>query len=263
MWALYSLLALLALIALCLLLVFVLILVVFLTPIFLRLTYDGSFHLRMRVLFLPVYLFAGLDETENLRINLRVLGKTIPLYPMEKKEEEEKAPPLKKAEEEKTPVEKEKPVEAEKTQPEQKKPSKFEELVEEFRKNDLSAILDFLKELAQASSRTVNRVLRAITITSLDWQMLIATGDPAETAQLYGQVCSVFYPAVALLGHKVRIRRRRLRVEPNFLLEQSDVRFDIRAKMAVPRLMYAGAAFLLKTLVLINNDKDKLIEEVS
>lgn len=254
MWALFSLLALSTLFWL-----FLLLLVLW--PIYLRLTYDGSVHLRIRVLFFPVHLYGGMDEEENLRIYLRIMGKTIPLYPTEKKDETETAPAPQE------PRKEEKPVAPQKSEEEQKTPSKMEELLEEFRKDDLSGILEFLKELAETSGRTVNRILRAITVTRLDWQMRIATGDPAETAQLYGQVCSVFYPALALIGQKVRIRRRRLRVEPNFLLDQSDVRFDIRARMATPRLIFAGVAFLLKFFVLVNKDdadnNPKMTKEVS
>lgn len=254
MWALFSLLALSTLFW-----VFLLLLV--LMPVYLRLTYDGSVHLRIRVLFFPVYLYGGVGEEGNLQIYLRVMGKTIPLYPPEKKDETEKVPASQE------PTKEGKPVEPQRADAEQEKPSKMEELLEEFRKDDLSGILEFLKELAETSGRTVNRILSATTVTRMEWQMRIATGDPFETAQLYGQVCSVFYPALALVGQKVRIRRHRLRVEPNFLLDQSDVRFDIRARMATPRLIFAGVAFLLKFFVLVNKDdadnNPKMTKEVS
>lgn len=165
-----------------------------------------------------------------LTARLRVWGIQVPLYPRPVKEEQ-------------APAGKSRGRKAD-------KPSKWEELKELLRQDDVAGTLQFLGGVARLAGRTVGRLLRAVTVTDLHLQMLIATGDPADTAQRYGQVCSVLYPTLELIGHKVRVRRRSLRVEPNFLLEQSHARFDIRLRISVWRLTLAAVALLWGFLML-------------
>ena len=124
------------------------------------------------------------------------------------------------------------------------KPSKFKELVSLMKQDDLAGTLHFLHEVARLATKTVGRVLRAVTVNRLDLQLLIATDDPATTAQRYGQVCSVLYPALAGIENMVPMRHRNLRVEPNFLMEKSAVRFDVRLQVSLWRLLGAGIALL-------------------
>lgn len=143
------------------------------------------------------------------------------------------------------------------------KPSKFKELVSLMKQDDLVGTLHFLREVADLAAKTVGRVLRSVTVSRLELQMLIATDDPATTAQRYGQVCSVLYPALAGIEQVVRVRRRNLRVEPNFLMEKSAVRFDIRLRMSVWRLLGAGIALLWGFLLLKEQDNPQIQKEVS
>ncbi len=130
------------------------------------------------------------------------------------------------------------------------KPSKLQELADLLRQDDLAATLQFLSDLTALLKRSVGRLLRSITVDRLELQMCIATGDPADTAQRYGQVCGVLYPALEWIGRAMRIRRRQLRVEPNFLLETSRVRFDLRCHLSVLRLTGAALALLWGLLLL-------------
>ena len=122
------------------------------------------------------------------------------------------------------------------------------------KQDDLAGTLHFLREVATLATKAVGRVLRSITVKRLDLQLLIATDDPATTARRYGQVCSVLYPALAGIESVVRIHRRNLRVEPNFLMEKSAVRFDVRLRMSVWRLLGAGIALLWGFLLLKEQD---------
>lgn len=169
-----------------------------------------------------------------LTARIRVWGVSVPLYPR---------PPKAEA----APAGKKRRAKAD-------KPSKWEELKELLKQDDVEGTLHFLSGVARLAGRTVGRLLRSITVTNLHLQMLIATGDPADTARLYGQVCSVLYPTLELIGQKVRVRRRSLRVEPNFLLEQSHARFDIRLRISVWRLTLAAVALLWGFLMLRENN---------
>lgn len=140
-----------------------------------------------------------------------------------------------------------------KAEPSQK-PSKFKELVSLMKQDDLAGTLHFLHEVARLTTTTVGRVLRSITVRRLDLQLLVATDDPATTAQRYGQVCGVLYPALTGIESVVTIRHRNLRVEPNFLMVKSAVRFDIALRMSVWRLLGAGIALLWGFLLLKEQD---------
>lgn len=143
------------------------------------------------------------------------------------------------------------------------KSSKWQELKDLLKQDDIEGTLHFVSSVARLVGRAVGRLLRSITVTQLQLQMLIATDDPAYTAQRYGQVCSVLYPALELIGQTVRIRRRQLRVEPNFLLEQSRACFDIRFRVSVWRLTGAAVSLLWGFLLLREEDKPQMNKEVS
>jgi len=171
-----------------------------------------------------------------LTVRIRVLGVPVPLYPRP----QEDAPQPKR-----------------KRRSKADKPSKWQELKDLLKQDDVAGTLHFIGGVARLAGRTVGRLLRSVTVTRLQLQLLIATGDPADTAQRYGQVCGVLYPALELIGQQIRIRRRQLRVEPNFLLEQSCARFDIRFRVSVWRLTGAGLALLWGFLLLREKDINK------
>ena len=125
-----------------------------------------------------------------------------------------------------------------------KRLSKTEELLELLREDSLTGTLQFLKDVAVLLGRAVGRVLRSVTVTHLQLHLLVATGDPADTAQQYGQVCGVLYPCLAIIEQKMRVRRRDVRVEPNFLLDTGAARFDIRLRMSLGRLLCVIVALL-------------------
>ena len=176
---------------------------------------------------------------------VRVLGVLVPLYPRVEEEASSQHPKRKR----RVPSD---------------KPSKWQELKDLLKQDDLEGTLHFVSEVARLAGRTVGRLLRAVTVTDLQLQLLIATGDPADTAQVYGAVCGVLYPAMELIGQRMRkIRHRQVRVEPNFLLEQSSARFDIRLRISVWRLLGAALALLWGFVLLREKDKPQMTKEVS
>lgn len=208
MWLLYSLLGLLLLLV-----------VILSVPIYGRITYNGAFSVRIRVLGIPVSLLPQ-NETAS--------------------------PPVKSSAKAKA-----------------EQPSKLKEIATLMKQDDVAGTLRFLGEVATLAGKTVGRLLRSITVTDLNFQMRIATEDPAVTAQRYGQICSVLYPALALIEHWVRIRRRHLRVEPNFLLSDTAVRFDIRLQVSLWRLLGAALALLWGFVILKEKNNPQITKEVS
>lgn len=213
MWVLYSLLGFLSLLV-----------ILLSVPVYGRLTYDGTFSVRIRVLGIPIVL-------------------------MPRPELESKVPAAGSA--------------SSKKKAKEKKPSKLKELAELMKQDDLGGTLHFIGEVAALAGKTVGRLLRSITVNRLDLQMRIATDDVATTAQRYGQVCSVLYPALALIERWVHIRRRHLRVEPNFLVEDSAARFDIRLQVSLWRLLGAALALLWGFLMIKEQSNPQITKEVS
>ena len=203
--------------------------------------------LSLLVILLSVPVYGRLTYDGTLSVRIRVLG--IPIVLMPRPESESKTPSAKSASTE----EKEK----------EKKPSKLKEMAELLKQDDLGGTLHFIGEVAALAGKTVGRLLRSITVNRLDLQMRIATDDVATTAQRYGQVCSVLYPALALIERWVRIRRRHLRVEPNFLAEDSAARFDIRLQVSLWRLLGAALALLWGFLMIKEQSNPQITKEVS
>lgn len=208
----------------------------------------GLLLLLIIALSLPIYGHIAYDG--DMLVKIRVLGIPVTLAPQpERKAKKSSFSKKKKAQKA-----------SKKTE---EKTSKFKELMSLMKQDDLAGTLQFLREAARLAAKTVGRALRAITVTQMDLQLLIATEDPAVTAQRYGQVCSVLYPALAGIEHMVRIRHRDLRVEPNFLMEKSVVRFDVRLKVSVWRLLGAGIALLWGFLMIKEQSNPQTTKEVS
>lgn len=205
----------------------------------------GLLLLLIVLLSIPVYGRAIYDG--EMKVSIRVLG--VPIVLMPRPEPEKKARPAKS-------------TSATKTE-KKKKSSKLKELAELMKQDDLGGTLHFIGEVAALAGKTVGRLLRSITVNHLDLQMRIATDDVATTAQRYGQVCGVLYPALALIERWVRIRRRNLRVEPNFLVEDSAVRFDIRLQVSLWRLLGAAIALLWGFLMMKEQSNPQITKEVS
>ena len=200
----------------------------------------GLLVLLIGALSVPVYGRITYDGA--LSVRMRVLGIPFTILPKEKTEKKKR--PAKKTAKE-------------------KKPSAVQELAELLKQDDIGGTLHFLGGVAVLAGKTVGRLLRSITVSQLDLQMRIATDDAAVTAQRYGQVCSVLYPSLAIIEQWVRIRHRNLRVEPNFLMETSAARFDIRLHVSLWRLIGAALALLWGLILLKEESNPQITKEVS
>ena len=209
----------------------------------------GLLGLVVLVLAVPVYGHLRYDG--DLTARVRVLGVPITLLP---REEAPAAKPKKPAGK--------KAGAKKKTKPEEK-PSKWQEMVAMFREDGPAATLHYLTELAKLAGQATGRLMKATTVDNLRLELLVATGDPADTAVRYGQVCSALYPALAGIENWVRIRRRHLRVEPNFLLEKSDLYLDLRLHVRVWQALWAALVLLVKFLLMKETNETVNYKEVT
>ena len=193
------------------------------------------------VLVVPVY--GRITYDDDLRAKVWVLGIPITLLPQEEKPADTSPKPA------------EKKADTKKKKEREEKPSKWQELTAMFREDGPAATLHYLCELAKLAGQAVGRLLRAVTVDRLSLELLIATGDPADTAVRYGQVCAALYPALAGIESRVRVRRRHLRVEPNFLLEKSDLALDVRLHVRVWQALWAALVLLIRFLLVKETDE--------
>lgn len=199
----------------------------------------------LAVLLIPVY--GRITYQGELTVRLRVLGIPIILTPRPEKKPKKPKKKGKKA----------------KRRPEKAKmSSKWQEIRSLLKEDGVGSTLRFLKDVASLAGRTAKKALGAITVKELRLYLLIGGEDAATTAKRYGQVCGVLYPTLSLIENKVRVRRRQVRVEPNFLMEKSAVAADIRLRISVWRLLGAGFTLLWGFLTLREKDKPEKSKEV-
>lgn len=203
MWAVYILLAL-----------FLILLLLLLMPVILRISFDGGLHILVWLL-LPFRLDATADE--EVSVSVRVLG--APLWSFPSEEEEDVADSDKIAKSKKRAA------------------GKIQELTAELKSGNLLSTLTFIKDFVRLIGDESGRLFRRMVVDRLWLQARVATGDAAETAQLYGTLCSVLYPLLTRWSQVAKIRRRDVRIEPDFLSENGAVRFDLRFRLSVFTLL--------------------------
>ena len=140
--------------------------------------------------------------------------------------------------------------------------SRIDELAELIQQeDDMVSTLYFIKEAIRLEAKALWQFLGAVTVDRMDLQILLASGDPADTAQLYGQVCGLLYPILEWLTQRVRFRKRHVRVEPNFLLDASDAYVDIRFRLSLPKII--GVILSLAVGLATMQDQDENLKEDS
>lgn len=209
----------------------------------------GVLVLLIVVLSVPVSAHVAYDG--KLLIQIRVLGIPITLTPRAEKKTK------------KISLSKKKKVKTSATKKKKKNSSKLKELVELMKQDDLAGTLRFLRAVARLAAKTIGKLLRSITIKRFDLLVLVASNDAAVTAQRYGKVCGVLYPALASIDSVMRVCERDVRIEPNFLMEKSVVRFDLRLRLSVWRLLGAGISLLLGIMMIEEKSDPQILKEVS
>ncbi len=102
------------------------------------------------------------------------------------------------------------------------KPSLMSELKTMYEQDGIGGVAAFLTKLLHIVKRLVIGAVRAVTIRQL--KLLVRIGGEAdEVAVNYGRVQAVLQPTLTALSHAVRIRKRQVQIEPQFLAEDHAV----------------------------------------
>lgn len=158
---------------------------------------------------------------EKLTLYVRVAFVKLRLIPPKPKKEKKK-PKKPKKEKEKKP-EKEKP----------KKEKSFN-IMDYVKQKGVSGILNIFRRIANLAVGTLKDLFSRITVTMLALELRIAGSDAADSAVKYGQVCSILYPALKIIGEIVTINDYDIDVEPDFSDEpKSSAKGELKAKIRV------------------------------
>ena len=154
-------------------------------------------------LLIPVSVRVGYED-KQFSVRLRYASWKTALFPTEKQEEEQvikKPKKEKKAKPQKEPQPKSKP--------------------------NLQQITYSLDVLPGVLLRALRRTMRRIRIKPLKVHVLIALGDPADTAILYGRLSGVLNATLPLLHCAVRIEDQDIQLFPDFTREEMDCIADV------------------------------------
>ena len=102
--------------------------------------------------------------------------------------------------------------------------------------------------------------MRAITVDRLYLDVLVASGDAAQTAIDYGKICAVVYPIQALIESKMRVRRRAINISTDFLHDSGELKADIRLHAVPIRVLWA---ILLFFIGYAGNTTDDSLEKIA
>lgn len=177
--------------------------------------------LLLLLLIVPFYLCVTFQG--ELTVKVRILGIPFKLYPKKKKDK---------------PPKDEKSRKNQKATSEKQRKESFS-VSQMLKKDGVGAVVSYYTSLARMAATGAKRLLRAITVDHLDVRLTVASADAAETAQNYGRVCAVIFPAEAMLESCIRVKRRRVRVDPDFLAAKGKAALDIRLHAVPARIIWS------------------------
>lgn len=108
------------------------------------------------------------------------------------------------------------------------------------RREGCGAVVAEVQELAKLVTGSAARLWRTLHFGRCTVEMAVAKGDAADTAQHYGRLCAVVYPALELVRSHLRVRHLRWDMRPDFLRERDAVRVDVRVHV-IPLQVLAAA----------------------
>ena len=113
------------------------------------------------------------------------------------------------------------------------------------KEDGVGAVLAYLKGMVSLMNTLVRRILNAITVDRFHLSLTVAGGDAAETALLHAAACSIVFPALSSMQYVLKIRRREVRIQPDFVNGENQASFDIRLRSCPARILWAGLRFLV------------------
>ena len=175
-----------------------------------------------------VTVFMTYDDI--FKLDIQWLFVKLHILPKKEKPEKEKEPEQK---EEENP--KEEPKE---------KPEKKDNIIVNFYHNQgFNGVLTLLRDTVAAINGMFGSIFRHIIFRELKLYLSVGAGDAAETAILYGKVCSMVFPAMGLITSTCKVKEYDCGVQPNFM--SSDKYAVFRAVISFRPIFLTNAVVVL------------------
>lgn len=171
------------------------------------------------LLLCPLKVTVLYQEQVNLKLQYGPLK--IPILPGKEKPEKAKKKKKEKPKKEKKPEQK--------TKDGKKKPGFLKKLKN---KHGIGGLLSLAKEILKIAGSTMKKFFVHFEIYHLHGDILLASGNAAATAELYGKAVSILEPCMAVLLPLVPENKRQdvnLNVSPDFVSEKSTICVYVQA----------------------------------
>ncbi len=172
-----------------------------------------------------IYVYAVYDN--ELFLDIKIAFVKIKIFPQK--------PKKKKPEKKKKKKKKDKP----KKEPEKKEKKKKDNKVFSYvKQKGITGILNIVKRISKLATGVLKDLFSRITVDKLVVNIKI-TGETAEdTAVKYGQLCSVFFPALRLITEIVTVKYYDVNVNPDFSEDaENSARADVVARVRILSLV--------------------------
>ena len=161
------------------------------------------FLLLIVLLFLPVKVIVRFDKEVSVKVKLAFL----PVYQIDSSKHSKSGQPPEKPE----------------TKTEEKKENIFGQVFQkEGFKDGIKLLFDFAGKLL----KKMKKLLRHIVFDQLIFNLSVASEDAAQTAILYGEVCSAAYPFFSLLDHFSNVKYKEINISSDFTSKKTDFSFS-------------------------------------
>lgn len=104
----------------------------------------------------------------------------------------------------------------------------------------ITGFLKMILELGKIAVNTSKGIIRRIGIKSFHINLIIATGDAADTANLYGQACAVVFPVYSLIFSYVKCKDKSVNIKPDFDGEENRISFETYASLRPIHVLIGG-----------------------
>ncbi len=155
---------------------------------------------------------------EDFKLDVRWLFIKLPILPKKEKPEKEKKPKKEKPKKEEKPKEEEKPADP--------NAPKKDNIIKAFYNNQgFSGVLQLLRDTVSSINGMFGSIFRHFVFKELKLYLTVGGSDAAETALLYGKICSAVFPAMGLITSTCKVKEYDCAVRPNFIAAEKTAVF--------------------------------------
>ena len=117
-----------------------------------------------------------------------------------------------------------------------------------YKQEGVKGVFTLFKALLGITKGAFRRVAHSLVISRLQLCMTVGGGQADKAAERYGQMCSIVFPLVTALSSEIHMRKPQVRIQPDFLSENVNVRFCMTVYIFPLGIVWAGLVALVKLI---------------